>query len=407
MDDCTANPQILGLLFEILMFDAADRRFMKKALALAEKGLGLASPNPSVGCCILQDGRVVGRGWHEYATLDHAEVRALREAAERACGATAYVTLEPCCHFGKTPPCTNALIQAGVQRVVVARIDPSGKVAGRGIEILRAAGIQVDVGLLSEEAGALISPFACHATTGLPLVISKVGMSLDGKIGTGFPEGREMTSPEGREFGHRLRLSVDALLVGIGTILADDPELTYRGKAPKSRPLIRVILDSMLRMPPSARLFQVHPQSPVLIFCGPNALHDRRTELESRGAEIIVVPESDEGLDLHAVLQELGKRNVLGLLVEGGSHVHWSFLSNNLVDSFYFVIAPIVLGGDHAIPSVGGKGYRTAIDSPRFIIRKSFPVGPDMVFEAYPSYSNSIISPWFSPENAPSGKPDS
>jgi diaminohydroxyphosphoribosylaminopyrimidine deaminase / 5-amino-6-(5-phosphoribosylamino)uracil reductase len=383
------------------MFDAADRRFMRKALALAEKGLGLASPNPSVGCCIVQDGRVVGSGWHEYASLDHAEVRALHEAAERACGATAYVTLEPCCHFGRTPPCANALIQAGVQRVVVARIDPSSKVAGRGIELLRAAGIQVDVGLMDQEAGALIAPFACHTTTGLPLVVSKVGMSLDGKIGTGFPEGREITSPEGREFGQGLRLSVDALLVGIGTILADDPELTYRGKAPKSRPLIRVILDSMLRTPLEARLFQVYPPSPVLIFCGMNAPDHHRTELESRGAVIIAVSESDEGLDLHRILQELGKRNILGLLIEGGSHVHWSFVSKNLVDLFYFIIAPIVLGGDHAIPSVGGKGYKATINAPRFKIRRSFPVGLDTVLETYPSYSKSIISPWLSQESAP------
>jgi diaminohydroxyphosphoribosylaminopyrimidine deaminase / 5-amino-6-(5-phosphoribosylamino)uracil reductase len=381
-------------LFGILMFDAVDRRFMKKALALAEKGLGLASPNPSVGCCIVQNGLVAGLGRHEYATLDHAEVRALQEAAERARGATAYVTLEPCCHFGRTPPCADALIQAGIRRVVVARIDPSGKVAGRGIERLRAAGIQVDVGLMAEEAGALIAPFACHAATGLPLVVSKVGMSLDGKIGTGFPEGRDITSPESREFAQRLRLSVDALLVGVGTILSDDPELTYRGKAPKSRPLIRVVLDSMLRTPPEARLFQVHPPSPVLIFCGPDAPDQRRRELESRGAKISAVPVSDDGLDLHAILQELGKRNILGLLVEGGSRVHWSFVSNNLVDLFYFIIAPLVLGGDRAIPSVGGKGYRSAMDAPRYKIRKSFAVGPDRVLETYPSYSKSIISPW-------------
>jgi diaminohydroxyphosphoribosylaminopyrimidine deaminase / 5-amino-6-(5-phosphoribosylamino)uracil reductase len=389
------------------MFDAADRRFMKKALALAEKGAGLASPNPSVGCLIVQDGRVVGRGWHEYATLDHAEVWALREAGEKARGATAYVTLEPCCHYGRTPPCADALIQAGLRRVVVAHIDPSSKVAGRGIERLHAAGIQVDEGLMAEEAGALIAPFACHAATGLPLVISKVGMSLDGKIGTGFPEGREITSTESREFGQRLRLSVDALLVGIGTILSDDPELTYRGKAPKSSPLIRAILDSMLRTPSDARLFQVCPPAPVLLFCGPHAPQNRRAELESRGAEIIDVAESNDGLDLHAVLQELGKRNILGLLVEGGSHVHWSFVSNNLIDIFYFVIAPLVLGGDHAIPSVGGDGYKATKDSPRFKIRRSFPVGLDMVLETYPSYSKSIISPWLSPESAPSGEPGS
>jgi len=376
------------------MVDAADRKFMRKALRLAEKGLGLASPNPSVGCLIVQEGSIAGRGWHEYASLDHAEIRALREASGLSKNATAYVTLEPCCHQGRTPPCVDSLIRAGIRRVVVARTDPNPRVAGRGIEILRASGIQVDIGLMSEEAGKLIEPFACHVTTGLPLVISKAGMSLDGKIGTGRPEGREITSPEGREFGQRLRLAADALLVGVGTVLADDPELTYRGRQPKARPLIRVILDSLLRTPPSARLFQSRPRSPVLIFCGSGAPQNRSIELENQGAEIIRVPSSDTGLDLQSVLGELGKRDVLGLLVEGGSRVHWSFLSGGLVDNFYFIIATLVLGGKNSIPSVGGTGYISAAQSPRFKIRRSFHVGPDMVLETYPSYSKSILSPW-------------
>ena len=376
------------------MVDAADRKFMRKALRLAEKGLGLASPNPSVGCLIVQEGSIAGRGWHEYASLDHAEIRALREASGLSKNATAYVTLEPCCHQGRTPPCVDSLIRAGIRRVVVARTDPNPRVAGRGIEILRASGIQVDIGLMSEEAGKLIEPFACHVTTGLPLVISKAGMSLDGKIGTGRPEGREITSPEGREFGQRLRLAADALLVGVGTVLADDPELTYRGRQPKARPLIRVILDSLLRTPPSARLFQSRPRSPVLIFCGSGAPQNRSIELENQGAEIIRVPSSDTGLDLQSVLGELGKRDVLGLLVEGGSRVHWSFLSGGLVDNFYFIIATLVLGGKNSIPSVGGTGYISAAQSPRFKIRRSFRAGPDMVLETYPSYSKSILSPW-------------
>ena len=376
------------------MVDAADRKFMRKALRLAEKGLGLASPNPSVGCLIVQEGSIAGRGWHEYASLDHAEICALREASGLSKNATAYVTLEPCCHQGRTPPCVDSLIRAGIRRVVVARTDPNPRVAGRGIEILRASGIQVDIGLMSEEAGKLIEPFACHVTTGLPLVISKAGMSLDGKIGTGRPEGREITSPEGREFGQRLRLAADALLVGVGTVLADDPELTYRGRQPKARPLIRVILDSLLRTPPSARLFQSRPRSPVLIFCGSEAPQNRSIELENQGAEIIRVPSSDTGLDLQSVLGELGKRDVLGLLVEGGSRVHWSFLSRGLVDNFYFLIAPLVLGGKNSIPSVGGTGYISAAQSPRFKIRRSFHAGPDMVLETYPSYSRSILSPW-------------
>jgi diaminohydroxyphosphoribosylaminopyrimidine deaminase/5-amino-6-(5-phosphoribosylamino)uracil reductase len=388
------------------MFDAADRRFMRKALALAEKGLGLASPNPSVGCLVVRDGRIVGRGWHEYDLLDHAEVRALREASEHSRNATVYVTLEPCCHQGRTPPCVDRLIQAGISRVVVARIDPNPRMAGRGIELLRASGIRVDVGLMPEAAGELIEPFACHVTTGFPLVVSKVGMSLDGKIGTGRQGGDWITSAESREFGQRLRLGSDALLVGVGTILADDPELTYRAKAPKSRSLIRVILDSRLRTPLASRLFQAKPRSPVLIFCSREASQIRRTELERQGAEIISVPNSDDGLDLHSVLQELGKRGVLGLLVEGGSGVHWSFVSRRLVDKFFFIIAPLILGGKDSVPSVGGKGYAAPGEALKFRIRRSYSVGPDMILETYPSCSKSIISPWISQESAASGVQD-
>jgi diaminohydroxyphosphoribosylaminopyrimidine deaminase / 5-amino-6-(5-phosphoribosylamino)uracil reductase len=389
------------------MFDAADRRYMRMALALAKKGLGLASPNPSVGCLIVQDGKIVGRGWHDYSLMEHAEVRALNEAAGHSKNATAYVTLEPCCHQGRTPPCADRLMQSGIRRVVVARIDPNPRVSGQGIERLTSSGIRVDVGLMSEEAGKLIEPFACHITSGLPLVISKVGMSLDGKIGTGRREDHRITSPESREFGQYLRLAADALLVGIGTVLSDDPELTYRGKAPKNRPLIRVILDSQLRTPNTARLFQTQPRTPVIIFCGDEAPEDRRRELEARGAEIVRIPLSGRKLSLHAVLQELGKRNVLGLLVEGGSGIHWSFLSDNLVDCFFFIIAPMVLGGKDSIPSIGGEGYAAIADSPRFKIRRSFAIGPDVVFETYPSYSKSIISPWLHPENAASGEPGS
>jgi diaminohydroxyphosphoribosylaminopyrimidine deaminase / 5-amino-6-(5-phosphoribosylamino)uracil reductase len=389
------------------MFDAADRRYMKMALALAEKGLGLASPNPSVGCMIVHDGKIVGRGWHDYALMDHSEVKALKEASEFSKNATVYITLEPCSHQGRTPPCADKLIEAGVQRVVVARMDPNPRVSGQGIERLVSAGVRVDVGLMPEEAGKLIEPFARHITAGIPLVISKVGMSLDGKIGLGQREDRWITSPESRAFGQRLRLVADALLVGIGTILADDPELTYRGEAPKNRPLLRVILDSHLRTPATARLFQAQPAGPVLIFCGDRAPDARRSELEAKGAEIVKLPASEKGLSLHAVLQELGKRNVLGLMVEGGSAVHWSFLSDNLIDCFFFIIAPMVLGGSRAISAVGGEGYAAIADSPRFKIRKSFSIGPDIILETYPACSKSIISPWLSPESAPSAGPGS
>jgi diaminohydroxyphosphoribosylaminopyrimidine deaminase / 5-amino-6-(5-phosphoribosylamino)uracil reductase len=378
------------------MFDARDRRYMKRAIALAEKGIGLASPNPSVGCLIVQENEIIGSGWHKYDLMDHAEIRALRQAAGRSQNATAYVTLEPCCHQGRTPPCADRLIEAGIVRVVVAAIDPNPLVSGRGIEKLRSAGIRVDVGLMAEQAGEIIEPFACHVATGLPFVISKIGMSLDGKAGTGRPEGRWITSPEGREFAHHLRLRVDALLVGVGTVLADNPELTYRGNARKGRSLLRVILDPNLRTSPDAKILQTVAQSPVLLFCDQQAPNERRRELEKKGAEIINVPMLEEEFDLNAVLKELGKKKILGLLVEGGARTHWSFLSRKLVDAFYFIIAPLVIGGTNSIPSIAGEGYGTAEDSPRFKIRSCFAVGPDIVLECYPSYSRSIISPWLS-----------
>jgi diaminohydroxyphosphoribosylaminopyrimidine deaminase/5-amino-6-(5-phosphoribosylamino)uracil reductase len=374
--------------------DPHDVKFMGQALELAETSLGLASPNPSVGCVIVQSGAIVGRGWHEYATRDHAEVRALTESAGRTRGATAYVTLEPCAHYGRTPPCVSALISAGVSRVVVAHVDPNPKVSGKGISALRSAGIHVDSGLLQQEAARIIEPFACHVTTGLPLVVSKVGMSLDGRIAARGQPGGRITSEEGRKFTHHLRLHLDALLVGIGTVLADNPQLRYQGELAKARPLLTVVLDSFLRTPPDARLFQGDARP--MIFCRPEAPPGRRRALETAGAEIVPLAHNALGLDLNRILEELGNRNILGLLVEGGSEVHWSFLSAQLVDKFFFVIAPIVLGGRTAVPSVGGEGYASVEEAPRFCITRSFSAGSDQVLEAYPKYSRSPVSPWLS-----------
>jgi len=374
-----------------------DKRFMKQALRLAEKSAGLASPNPGVGCVIVKNGAVAGRGFHEYALRDHAEILALCEAGDVARGATAYVTLEPCSHYGKTGPCADRLIQSGIRRVVTPLADPNPKVAGRGIEKLRNAGLIVDVGLMAEEAGKIIEAFACHVTTGLPLVTAKAGMSLDGKIGTGMPQGRRISSPEGLDFGQCLRLKMDAVLVGVETVLADDPELTYRGRARKGRQLTRAVLDSNLRTPPTARLFKDR-KTPVLLFCSENASETRKVALQALGAEIVSVQEHGGELELEKVLRELGKRNILGLLVEGGSRVHGSFLASNLVDVFYFIVAPLVLGGASAVPVVGGKGSESIAAAPKFRIRKQYQAGTDMVFEAYPAASRSIVSPWVTNE---------
>jgi diaminohydroxyphosphoribosylaminopyrimidine deaminase / 5-amino-6-(5-phosphoribosylamino)uracil reductase len=374
--------------------ESHDTDFMRQALALAETSLGLASPNPPVGCVIVQTNEIVGRGFHEYSGVDHAEVRALRQAQGRARGATAYVTLEPCVHFGRTPPCVSALIDAGIKRVVAAQVDPNPHVAGSGIAALRSAGIDVEVGLLDAEAARTIEPFACHVTTGLPLVVGKAGMSLDGRIAAAGSSGGWITSKEGREFGQRLRLQLDALLVGVGTVLADNPELTYRGDLAKARPLVPVVLDSMLRTPPAARLMHgAAPRHPIFFSC-PDAPSERRRALEAGDAEILTVDLTSDGLDLAQVLRELGNRGILGLLVEGGSEVHWSFLSRRLVDKYFFIFAPIILGGRRAVPSFGGAGYASAGEAPRLHIARSLAAGQDLVLEAYPVYSRSILSPW-------------
>ena len=374
------------------MFDERDQYYMGRALSLASAAVGLASPNPTVGCVIVRGDEIVGEGWHEYARLDHAETVSLRAAGSRAAGATVYLTLEPCSHHGRTPPCAEGLIAAGVRRVVVPLIDPNPKVAGQGIEMLHAAGIQVDVGLRTDEARELLEPFACHVTTGRPLVVAKAGMSLDGRIAAPQNDERWITSAEARDFGQSLRLKLDAILAGVGTVLADDPELTYRGGSPKSRPLARVILDSHLRTPVRARMFACS-RAPILIFCAPDAPAQRRQELESAGAEVVSLPAGVSGVDLKPVLDELGKRDILGLLVEGGSAVHWSFVSAGLVDKFYFILAPMVLGGT-AVPAIGGAGYATLREAARFKMRRTFSVGPDLALETYPSFSRSILSPW-------------
>jgi diaminohydroxyphosphoribosylaminopyrimidine deaminase / 5-amino-6-(5-phosphoribosylamino)uracil reductase len=372
---------------------AEDRNFMLDALELARRGAGLASPNPTVGCVLARDGLVVGSGFHEYKLLDHAEVRAVREAAGRVRGATAYVTLEPCCHHGRTPPCTDLLIRSGVSRVVVAAPDPNPRVHGGGIDQLRASGIPVDVGILRRRAEMLIEPFACHVTTGRPLVVAKAGMTLDGRIGVRGHGQLPITSREAAEFTQNLRHDLDALLVGVGTVLEDDPELTYRGALPKGRGLIRVILDSLLRTPQTARLF-ADSSSPVVIYCAADAGAQRRRPLERRGAEVVPVPRTGGRLSLDHVLEDLGRRGILGLLVEGGSSVHWSFLSLGAVDKFYFILAPTLIGGRTSVPVVGGRGFSGLAATPQFKIARIRRVGRDVLLEAYPSSSRSIISPW-------------
>ncbi len=339
-----------------------DERWMTQALGLARRGVGLASPNPTVGCVIVREGKLVGAGFHQYDQRDHAEVVALREAGELARGATAYVTLEPCSHFGRTGPCADALIAAGVGRVVVATADANPAVNGRGIEKLRRANIEVTVGVLQKPARRLNDAFAKYIRTGIPHVTLKAAMTLDGRIAPP-PSSRKpgeiswITGPESLQQVHHLRHSVDAVLTGVGTVIADDPLLTDRSGRRRTRPLLRVVLDTQLRLPLESKLLHSADRD-VLVFCS-NVPESRRLALSAAGLSVKEI-ESDPGNtypSLLKVLKELGKMQITSVMIEAGSQLNSSFLDAGLVDRLYLFYAPYFLGPE-AHPVVADSADR-------------------------------------------------
>ncbi|OAT81835.1 bifunctional diaminohydroxyphosphoribosylaminopyrimidine deaminase/5-amino-6-(5-phosphoribosylamino)uracil reductase RibD [Desulfotomaculum copahuensis] len=336
-----------------------DRRYMQMALDLARRGLGRTSPNPAVGAVLVKDGRVVGRGYHARAGTPHAEIHALREAGAQARGSALYVTLEPCCHHGRTGPCTEAVIEAGVTRVVAAMTDPNPLVAGRGLERLRRAGIEVVAGVCEAEARRLNEVFIKYITTGLPFVVLKAAMSLDGRIATRTGHAQWITGPAARAAGHVLRDRYDAILAGVNTVLADDPSLTTRLADGRGRDPVRVILDSRARTPPGARVIKQQSSAPTLVAVTPDAPAERVAALKSAGAEVLMLPGDGGRVDLRTLLTELARRELTGVLVEGGGEVHASFLSAGLADKVVWFIAPLIIGGRQAPGPVGGDGPAT------------------------------------------------
>jgi diaminohydroxyphosphoribosylaminopyrimidine deaminase/5-amino-6-(5-phosphoribosylamino)uracil reductase len=347
-----------------------DQAYMKLALRLAAKGAGWVSPNPMVGAVVVKGGQILGRGYHRAYGLPHAEVEALRRAGAAARGADLYVTLEPCNHQGRTPPCTQAVLSAGIRRVVIATRDPNPRVNGGGGEFLQTQGLQVETGLLADQARRLNEAWFKWVETGLPFVIAKAACSLDGKIATAGGESQWLTGETARAFGHQLRHQVDAILVGIGTVLADDPQLTVRlpsrkteNRKPKTenrpRDPIRIVLDSRLRLPLNARLLHLDSPSPTWVACTPAAPKDEIKTLKDLGAEVLVMPADSNGLvALNPLLTELGRRQVQSLLVEGGAETLGSFFDQRLVDKFYFFYAPKILGGKKAPGMLAGAGVQ-------------------------------------------------
>jgi diaminohydroxyphosphoribosylaminopyrimidine deaminase/5-amino-6-(5-phosphoribosylamino)uracil reductase len=329
---------------------AFDLQAMRRALELAERGAGYVEPNPMVGAVVARDGTIIGVGWHERFGGPHAEVAALAAAGAAARGATLYVTLEPCCHQGKTPPCTTAIIAAGIARVVVAAADPCPAVAGGGLAALRGAGITVETGLLGAEARRLTAPYRTLVEQGRPWVIAKWAMSLDGRLAGADPADRWISSPASRGIVHALRGRVDAIAVGIGTALADDPLLTPRPAGPR-QPL-RIVLDSQCRLPLASNLVRTSHESPVLVAAAPSAPPERIAALRAAGCEVWQAgglpsggdPHQDALERLRELLQELGRRRLTNLLVEGGAGVFRSLFASGMTDEVLAFVAPRILG---------------------------------------------------------------
>ena len=361
-----------------------DRFYMQMALDLAARGSGYTAPNPLVGAVVVKDQKVVGRGYHKRFGEAHAEVNALEEAGAKARGATLYVTLEPCNHTGKTPPCTEKILAAGIRRVVVAMGDPNPGVKGGGIDRLRAAGLEVVEDVAHRAAQRQNEFFLKHTRTGTPFVILKCAATLDGRIATRTGDAQWVSGPQSRGFVHALRHAVDGILVGVGTVKADDPSLTTRLPEGGGRDPQRIILDTHLSIPVNARVLTQSSKAQTILVTGPDATESARRKVEQTGARVLTVPCRDGRVDLHVLMKILGAEGFSSVLVEGGSRVCGAALRAGIVDKLYFFYAPKLLAGDDGIPISQGAGCERMQDCLNVHHLTVHRFGPDVMIEGYP-----------------------
>ena len=378
-----------------------DHKYLRRALELAQKSFGLASPNPNVGAVLVDSrGEVLAEGFHTYDGKKHAEIIALEQAGKNARGATLYINLEPCSHHGRTGPCADALIQAGIKRVVASTPDPNPAVSGRGFARLRQAGVQVASGLLEEEARPLNDAFAKYIRYHLPLVTLKAAMTLDGKIAppaddlisapaqgaggpTGGPTGGWITSEEARAHVQQLRHQYDAILVGVGTVIADNPLLTDRSELPRRRRLLRVVVDSHLRLPGESRIVQTAKED-VLVFCS-FAEEKRKQQLQQQGilVEQVASAGPDGRPDLQAICGRLADREITGVMIEGGAMVNWAALASGTADKVFFYYSPKILAGTGSVPFAAGAGFRKMTEAAHLKSFRLHRFGEDFAVEGY------------------------
>lgn len=360
-----------------------DVEYMKRALELAEKGIGYTNPNPLVGAVIVKDGKIIGEGYHQVYGSHHAEVNAFKNATEDVKGATMYVTLEPCSHYGKTPPCANAIVEKGIKKVIVGLVDPNPEVSGRGVKILRDNGIEVITGVLEEEGRKLNEIFLKYITTRLPFCIMKTAMTLDGKIAAYTGDSKWITGEASRKYVHQLRHRAASIMVGIGTILADDPMLTTRFDAGEGSDPIRIIVDSSARIPLEAKVLNLKSRARTIIATTEKADKDKIEALKEKDAEVIITPLKNEKVDLSFLMKALGERKIDSILLEGGSELNYAALEEGIVDKINAFIAPKIIGGSTAKTPVGGEGKAYMKDA---ILLKEIDIqrfGDDIMVEGY------------------------
>ncbi len=366
---------------------AVHEEYMRSALALAQKGAGLVSPNPMVGALVVRGQRVIGSGYHRTFGTAHAEVHALRQAGGRACGSDLYVTLEPCSHHGKTPPCVDQVIASGIKRVFIGQVDPNPLVHGRGIRRLRAAGIEVAVGILRLECAALNEAFTKHVTTGLPLVTLKAAMTLDGKIATRTGDSQWISCAQSRRLVHRLRAKADAVMVGIGTVAADDPQLNVRLGRQRTRDPQRIVVDSRLRIDPGCNLLQAGLAAGTLIVTGTRAAGSPKADmLRNRGAEVLGGRMTGRRINLKHLMEVLGKRGIMHIVLEGGATLVGAALRAGIVDRAMLFYAPKILGSSDALGMAIGRGPKVIADCLQLTGMSVRTVGCDILVEGRLDY---------------------
>lgn len=363
-----------------------DQQYMRRAIELAKKGEGYTKPNPLVGAVIVKDNKIIGEGYHQFYGGPHAEINAFRNALEDVKGGKMYVTLEPCSHYGKTPPCALAIVESGIKEVVIGMKDPNPLVAGRGIRILEEAGIKVTCEVLEEEVKELNEIFIKYITTKLPFVIMKTAMTLDGKIAAHTGDSKWITNELSRQYVHKIRNKVSAIMVGIGTVLTDDPMLTTRLEDKEGADPIRVIVDSYGRIPLEAKVLNIDSEAKTIIAVTEKASKEKIKKIESKGAEVLIIPEKNNKVDLKHLMKELGERDIDSILLEGGSTLNYSALNEGIVDKVISFVAPKIIGGGKAKTPVGGEGREYMKDAIALENIKVSRFGEDVVIQGKTVY---------------------